>query len=83
MKIYYKVIHFFITKQAEHFHYFNIGMYDSKEKALDVVKKLQVKEGFSLRPKKFYVYRVLRMHKPKLLNKTFWGDGFTTIYYNK
>ena len=38
--IYYKVFHFFITKQKEHFHFFNIGIYDSLKNANDAIEKL-------------------------------------------
>lgn len=83
MEIYYKVIHLFFTKQADHIHFFGIGIYDSKEKALNAVDALKVKEGFCLRPDKFYVYKVLRLRQPKLLNQTYWVEGFTTYTYSK
>ena len=37
--IYYKVIHLFFTKQADHIHCFDIGIYDSKTLAMDVVER--------------------------------------------
>ena len=40
MKIYYKVIHLFFTRQADHIHCFEIGIYDSKKKALDAIDAL-------------------------------------------
>ncbi len=83
MKIYYKVVHLFFTRQADHIHCFEIGVYDSKEKAMDAIDVLKSKEGFRLRPDKFYVYRVLRFRTPKLLNRTYWVDGFTTYTYTK
>ena len=81
--IYYKVIHLFFTKQADHIHCFDIGIYDSKTLAMDVVERLKTKEGFCLRPDKFYIIRVVRFKKPKLLNQTYWVDGFTAYTYTK
>ena len=83
MKIYYKVIHLFFTRQADHIHCFEIGIYDSKKKALDAIDALKSKEGFCLRPDKFYVYKAFRFRTPKLLNRTFWGEGFTVYTYKK
>ena len=83
MKLYYKVIHFFITRQADHIHGFDIGIYDSKEKAMDAVNQLKEKPGFCLRPDKFYIYRVLRFRVPRLLNRTYWDEGFDTYTYRR
>ena len=83
MRTYYRVFHLFFTKQAEHIHFFDIGIYDSKEKATNTVKLMSTKEGFSLRPDKFYICRVFRFRVPKLLNRTYWIDGFTTYTYTK
>ncbi len=83
MKIYYKVIHLFFTKQPNHVYAFSIGIYDSKEKAFNAPEQLKTKEGFRLRPKNFYIYKVLRFRAPKLLNQTYWIDGFTTYTYTK
>lgn len=81
--LYYKVIHLFFTKQPEHIHYFSIGIYDSKEKALCEIEKLKTQEGFKLRPHKFYIIRTIRFKKPGLLNKTFWAEGFKTYTYTR
>lgn len=83
MKVYYKVIHLFFTKQADHIHFFDIGIYDGKEKAVSAVNELKTKEGFCLRPNKFHIYRVIRFRVPKLLNRTYWVDGFTTYSYKR
>ena len=48
--IYYCLTHFFITAKPEHFHYFDIGIYESKEKANDALNQLKDKPGFSIRP---------------------------------
>ena len=81
--LYYKVIHLFLTKQADHIHYFNIGIYDAKKLAENAVQILKTKDGFKLHPHKFHIIRVFRLKKPKLLNKTYWIDGFTTYTYTK
>ena len=81
--LYYKLIHFFITKQPDHFHYFHIGIYDTKEKALAALEGLKYKPGFSLRPKAFTVRKVICFRKPKFLNQTYWVDGFETYTYRK
>ncbi len=77
--LYYKVTHFFLTKQPSHIHAFDIGIYDSREKAQYAVAQLKEKEGFCLRPNRFYIYKVLRFRRPKFLNNTYWVDGFTTV----
>ena len=79
----YKVIHLFFTKQAEHIHYFNIGMYESRQLAERAVEMLITQEGFRLRPHKFHILKVLRFKKPRLINQTYWIDGFTTYTYHK
>ena len=81
--LYYRVIHFFITKKAEHFHFFNIGIYDTRQRAMDAVEALKVKEGFCLRPDKFYIIRGVRFRKPKFLNRTHWAEGFFSYTYSK
>ena len=79
----YQVIHLFFTKQAEHIHYFNIGIYESRQLAERAVEMLRTKEGFRLRPQKFYIIKVLRFKKTRLINQTYWIDGFTTYTYYK
>jgi len=80
---YYRVIHFFVTKKPDYFHYFDIGIYDSKKKAIRTVKRLKTQEGFCIRPNKFYIIPVIRIRKPRLLNITFWDGGFFTYTYKK
>ena len=80
--IYYKVFHFFITKQKEHFHFFNIGVYDSYQKASKAVEELKTKQGFLLRPDKFYITKTIKFKTPDCLNKTFWSKGFTSFNYS-
>lgn len=47
---YYRVTHFFITRKPEHFHGFDIGIYDSIEKAHAAIELLKTKPGFSFVP---------------------------------
>ena len=77
----YRLTHFFITKQADHFHGFDIGIYDSREKAEAALAQLKDKPGFCLRPKAFRIRKVFRFRRPKLLNNTYWIDGFVTYTY--
>lgn len=81
--IYYKVFHFFITKQKEHFHFFNIGIYDSLKNANDAIEKLKNQPGFYLRPDKFYIIKTVKFKAPDCLNKTFFEDGFKSYTYKK
>lgn len=81
--IYYKVFHFFITKQKEHFHFFNIGIYDSLKNANDAIEKLKNQPGFYLRPDKFYIIKTVKFKTPDCINKTFWADGFKSYTYKK
>ena len=81
--IYYKVIHFFFTKQKAHFHFLNIGIYDSYQKANDAIKELKTKPGFYLRPDKFYIIKTVKFKTPDCLNKTFFEDGFKSYTYKK
>jgi hypothetical protein len=80
---YYRLTHFFITRQPEHFHCFDIGIYDSKEKAEAAHFKVKDKPGFSLRPHAFRIRKVFRFRKPKLVNQTYWIDGFETYTYTR
>ena len=77
----YRRIHLFFTRQREHIHLFDIGIYDSREKACAARDRLKEKEGFCLRPNRFYILKVFRFRTPKLLNHTYWSDGFSTYTY--
>ena len=79
--IYYHLTHFFITRQPDHFHLFDIGTYDSKEKACEALSRLKTKPGFCLRPNAFRIRRVIRFKQPRFLNNTYWEDGFETYTY--
>ena len=79
----YHLTHFFITRQHDHFHGFDIGIYDSKEKAEAALAEVKDKPGFCQRPNAFHIRRVFRFRKPKLLNRTYWVDGFVTYTYTR
>jgi len=79
----YRLTHFFITCKADHFHYFNIGIYESKEKAQAALELLKSKPGFCLRPNAFIIRRVICFKRPCLLNNTYWIDGFETYTYTR
>ena len=81
--IYYRLTHFFVTRQPEHFHHFDIGIYDSKENAQAALAQLKTKPGFCLHPYAFRIRRVIRFKRPRLLNRTYWADGFETYTYTK
>ena len=81
MKIYYKVHCFFITKESEHLHSFNIGVFDSKEKAENAVEKIKNKPGFCEHQNKIKIRKTIRFKKPKLINNIYWSDGFESYTY--
>ena len=81
LKIYYQVKCFYVTKSPEHFHYFDIGVFDSFEKAQQAVNTIESKPGFCEHKEKIKVRKKIRITTPKLLNKIFWEDGFFTYKY--
>ena len=79
MKLYYKVYHFYFRKIKDRFNFKDIGIYDSLEKANNAIETLKTQEGFIDYPDNFYVIKTIRFHSPKLLNRTFWEEGFTVV----
>lgn len=77
--IFYKVIHKY--KLDGHFERKNIGIYSSKENALNAIQSLKQKIGFCDVQNCFKVKKVFRLFKPKLTDKNFWIDGFVTYTY--
>lgn len=80
---YYRLTHFFATPQPDHFHFFDIGIYDCKEKAQNALQQLKDKPGFCLRPNAFRIRKVFRFKRPRFINNTYWIDGFETYTYTK
>ena len=56
----------------------DIGIYSSKEKAEEAMETLSQKNGFRDTLHGFRIKKVFRIYKPRLLNKTYWIDGFDT-----
>lgn len=75
----YKVIHKY--KLGNHFERKNIGIYSSKENAINAVEELKQKTGFCDTQDGFMIKKKVRLLKPKLIDKTFWVDGFFTYTY--
>lgn len=82
MRIYYKVTCFYITKDPDHNHRFDIGIFDSRDKAEQAVCTVSGKPGFCEHKDKIKIKRVLRFVCPQLINKLFWEDGFVTYKCN-
>lgn len=72
----YKVIHKY--KLQKHVEKKSIGVYSSYELAKNVVEKLKTKQGFCDTSNCFKIKKTFRFCKPKLIDKTFWVDGFVT-----
>lgn len=59
----------------------SIGVYCSYELAEKAIKELKNKQGFCDTQNGFEIKKIFRFFKPKLMNKTFWVDGFDTYTY--
>ena len=77
--IYYKVIHRY--KPIDHFECKDIGIYSCFTNAEKAIELLSDKNGFKETTAGFKIKKQLRFFKPKLLDKTFWIDGFDTYTY--
>ena len=75
----YKVSHKYILD--DHFERKDIGIYSSEENARSAVEELKQKTGFCDTQDGFKIKKVFRFLKPKLIDKTFWVDGFVTYTY--
>jgi len=67
---------FLHNKRTGPFSYFNIGIFDSSERAKQVVKEVTAKPGFCDHAKKVRIHKCVKLFAPRLLNRTFWEDGF-------
>ena len=77
--LYYKVTHQYQSNgRRERKH---IGVYSSAEKAEEAIEALKKREGFCETPSGFQIKKVMRLLQPKLLDKTFWADGFFTYTF--
>ena len=74
--IVYKVTHKY--KLQKHTEYKNIGVYSSYELVEKTIEELKTKQGFCDTQDGFRIKKTFRFFNPKLINKTFWVDGFIT-----
>ena len=77
--VFYKVIHKY--KLIDHFECKDIGIYSSLTNAEKAINLLKNKNGFKDTVAGFKIKKVFRLFKPKLLDRTFWIDGFDTYTY--
>jgi len=77
--IFYKVTHKY--KLRDHFESMDIGVYSSISNAENAIEHLKDKDGFRDTVDGFRIKKVFRLCKPKLIDKTFWIDGFITYTY--
>ena len=77
--IYWRVSHQY--KLIDHTEYKDIGIYSSMEKAEKAIELLKAKSGFKDSADGFRIKKVLKPIKPRLLDKTYWIDGFDTYCY--
>ena len=79
--IFYKITHKY--KLDNHFERKDIGIYSTKEKAQNAVEELKQKAGFCDTQDGFKIKKVFRLFTPKLIDKTFWVDGFEPYTYER
>ena len=70
-------------KLADHFERKDIGIYSSLENAEKAVALLKTKSGFKDTADGFRITKVLTLFKPRLIDNTYWVDGFDTYYFNR
>lgn len=79
MKTYYEVDH--KHKLIDHYEKKHIGIFSSLQKAEAAIKSLQNKPGFKDTPEGFKVKKIMRLLKYRLLDNTYWVDGYDTYTY--
>ncbi len=75
----YKVSHKY--KLIDHFENKDIGIYSSLDNANEAIEFLRTKNGFKETVDGFKVKKVFKFFQPRLLDKTFWVEGFDTYTY--
>ena len=55
-----------------------IGIYSSLENAEKAIAMLKTKSGFRDTADGFRIKKVFTLFRPRLLDRTYWGDGFDT-----
>ena len=68
-------------KLADHIERKDIGIYSSKENAETAIASLKNQNGFKDTVDGFRITKAFTLFKPRLLDKTFWADGFDTYTY--
>ena len=75
----YKITHKY--KLQDHYERKDIGIYSSLLNAKNAIEHLKEKDGFRDTVEGFRIKKVFRLCGPKLIDKTFWIDGFETYIY--
>ena len=70
-------------KLIDHIERKDIGIYSTLEKAEKAVALLKAKSGFKDTADGFKIVKIFTLFKPRLLDNTYWIDGFDTYYFNK
>lgn len=81
MRFYYKVSH--KHKLDNHYERKDIGIYSTVLLAQEAIQSLKDKPGFSTTVDGFKIKKVFRIIKPKLVDRTYWVDGYVTYTYTK
>ena len=70
-------------KLIDHIERKDIGIYSSLENAEKAVDSLKTKSGFKDTADGFRITKVFTLFTPRLLDNTYWVDGFDTYYFNR
>lgn len=76
MKAYYCLRHSY--RLDRHTETKEIGVYSSPARAKDAQRRVMEKSGFREHRDGFRIRKVVRLFRPKELDRTFWEDGFDT-----
>lgn len=68
-------------KLSGHIEFKDIGIFSSRENAEKAIGLLKTKTGFRDTMDGFRIKKVFRLLKPRLLDNTYWIDGFDTYSY--
>ena len=77
--IFWKVSHKY--KLIDHIERKDIGIYSTKENAENAILALKNKSGFKDTVDGFWITKKFSLFKPRLLDNTYWVDGFDTYTY--
>ncbi len=70
-------------KLVNHIERKDIGIYSSLGNAEKAIEALKDKNGFKDTIDGFKITKVFTLFKPRLLDNTYWMDGFDTYYFNR